>query len=298
MTKVVVIGKFGQIASELQRVVTPQGWRVVAAGRDQLDLTNCQGIASAVEAQAPDMLINAAAYTAVDRAESEQELAMTINGVAPGILSKAAARLDIPFIHISTDHVFDGRLGPARKETERPTPVNTYGRSKHYGEESALDNGGRVLILRTAWVFSAYGRNFVKTMIDLGSKRKEIGVVNDQIGGPTGADDIASALIRIAAELIKPGQGRLGIYHFSGKPVVSWAQFAQAIFESATWLNPKPAVSPISSAEYPTAAIRPANSVLDCSKIFQDYGIEQPAWRPSLGRAMRSLRPEFQGVCF
>jgi dTDP-4-dehydrorhamnose reductase len=296
MTKLVVIGKSGQVATELQRKHLPPGMHLVALSRNEADITDPKSIASAVEFHRPDVLINVAAYTAVDRAESEWELAKSVNGIGPGLLAQTAASLNIPFIHVSTDYVFDGGRGKAWKESDAPAPVNAYGRSKLYGEQAALDSGARVVILRSSWVFSPYGANFVKTMINTGLKRSDIRVVKDQFGGPTGADDIAGILLRLSSELLRPEQDKLGIYHYSGKPAVSWAAFGKAIFDRADWLKPSPVITAISSDEYPTAAQRPVNSVLDCSKIFHDYGIAQPDWQQSLARTIGTLRAEYEGI--
>jgi dTDP-4-dehydrorhamnose reductase len=297
VTRVVIIGKTGQLAMELQRAMVPEGWTVTALGRDQLDLLKPQRIIGVVEREEPDVLINAAAYTAVDQAEIEQELAFQVNGIAPGILAQAAARLSIPFLQVSTDYVFDGRAGPQWNEDDEPAPLNVYGRSKLAGEKAALNSGAKVVILRTAWVFSAHGKNFLKTMLRMGSERRQIAVVSDQVGEPTGASDIASALIAMAAQLIQhPESNRFGIYHFAGLPVTNWAGFAEAIFERAQWLKPRPLVKPISSAEYLTPARRPANSVLACAKIRHHFGIGQPDWRPALSRAIKLLEPESLGA--
>lgn len=292
MSRIVVVGRTGQVASELQRQALPPSWSVIALGRDRIDLASGKDVTQSIADARPNILINAAAYTAVDRAEAEEDLAMQVNGHAPGHLARIAAGLGIPFLHLSTDYVFDGREGRAWREDDEPNPLNAYGRSKLAGERGVLEADVRSIILRTSWVFSPFGSNFVKTMLRLGAERDELSVVADQYGGPTAASDIAAALFRLAILLVadpKPSQS--GIYHYCGAPVASWAELAEAVFERADWLPTKPQIVRIASADYPLAARRPQNSALDCTRIRQDFGIGQPSWRSSLAVTLDKLRP-------
>jgi dTDP-4-dehydrorhamnose reductase len=230
-------------------------------------------------------VINAAAYTGVDKAEEEEDLATTINGAAPAAMAGACAELGIPFVHISTDYVFDGS-GDAPRAPDAPTaPLGAYGRSKLAGETGVVAAGGAYAILRTSWVVSAHGANFVKTMLRVGPARGSLRVVDDQIGGPTPAADIAAACLKIAAHLAeRPGDA--GIYHFAGAPDTSWAHFAEAIFEMAQL---EVAVEHIPTTEYPLPAPRPLNSRLDCSTTEAVFGIPRPDWRAGLADILNDL---------
>lgn len=275
--KILVIGRTGQVAGELQRR-RPEGCRMIALGREEADLTDPDLCARAVLDHDADAIINAAAYTEVDRAEDEEPLATVVNGAAPAAMAVAAAKKGVPFLHISTDYVFDGSgIEPWRPEDDT-RPLGAYGRSKLAGEKGVLAASGLHAILRTSWVFSARGKNFVKTMLRLGETRNTLRVVNDQVGGPTPAGDIASALLKMAHSL-HSGTGESGIFHFSGAPDVSWADFARRIFQRA---NMKVEVVDIGSAEYPTKAIRPANSRLDCRSLKLKHGIDRPDWQSGL----------------
>src|SRR5690606_9847956 len=227
--RVLVFGTTGQVARELARGAEGRGITLTALGRDAADLTDPEACAAAVMASDVDVVINAAAHTAVDRAETEPDLARVINAEAPGAMARAAAARELPFLHVSTDYVFDGRPGRAWREDDTPAPLSVYGATKLAGERAVFDSGGQAAILRTAWVFSAHGSNFVKTMLRVGAAGRELRVVEDQRGGPTAAADIADALLTMAADLAA-GRGATGIFHFSGAPVVSWADFAEAIF--------------------------------------------------------------------
>ena len=237
------------------------------------------------EAEA-EVVINAAAYTAVDRAEAEPELAHAVNAAAPGAMARAAAARGLPFLHVSTDYVFDGAPGRPWREHDPTGPLGVYGASKLAGERAVAEAGGPHLILRTAWVFSAHGSNFVKTMLRLGAERDTLSVVDDQRGGPTPAGAIADALLAIAAAFGR-GEGVGGVFHFAGAPAVSWAEFARAIFAAKGGKAPE--VRPIPSSAYPTPARRPLNSVLDCSAIAAAYGLAQPDWRAGLAEVIGEL---------
>lgn len=278
--KILVFGKTGQVATELQRHAN-----VVALGREDADLSDPKSCAATIAASDADVVVNAAAYTAVDKAEDEEALATLINGDAPTAIARACADKGIPFVHISTDYVFDG-TGQTPWAPQDPTgPLGAYGRSKLAGEIGILAAGGAAVILRTSWVFSAHGNNFVKTMLRLGKDREALSVVADQIGGPTAAVDIAKACLSIANQLREDKTS--GIYHFSGAPDVSWADFAREIFEQAAW---KVAVTDIPSSDYPTPANRPLNSRLDCATLKTDFEIFRPDWRNSLADVLAELK--------
>jgi dTDP-4-dehydrorhamnose reductase len=284
--RILVFGTTGQLARELLRRA-PAGITLTALGRDRADLGDPAACAAAVATAKADLIINAAAHTAVDQAESEPALADTINGEAPGAMARAAARRGLPFLHVSTDYVFDGSGTRPWREDDPVAPLGAYGRSKLLGEQLITEAGGAAVILRTAWVFSAHGRNFVKTMLRLGAERDQLSVVDDQRGGPTAAADIADALFTIA-RAFGAGRGVAGTFHFAGAPTVSWAEFAEAVF-AASRLPGKPVVNRIPASAYPTPAQRPANSALDCSRIMETYGIKQPDWRKSLRDVLREL---------
>ena len=277
--RVLVFGADGQVGRELQRF--PQ---VTALSRAEADLEKPGACAEVIAATEADAVINAAAYTAVDRAEEEEALATRINAAAPGEMARACAEAALPFLHVSTDYVFDGRGRMARRESARCHPLNAYGRSKRAGERAVAAAGGRWAVLRTSWVFSAHGNNFVKTMLRLSETRSELSVVDDQVGGPTPAADIARALISLGRALGGGHPG--GIYHFAGQPAVSWAGFAQEVFARA---GRPVTVTPIPTAQYPTPAVRPLNSRLDCGRITEDFGIAPPDWRRGLDAVLQEL---------
>ena len=277
---ILVFGKTGQVATELQRL-----GNVVVLRRDQADLSNPAACADAIRTHAPSAVINAAAYTAVDRAEEEEALATTINGDAPTAMARACADLGIPLIHISTDYVFAG-TGDAPWQPDDPTaPQNAYGRSKWAGEQGIRASGCTHAILRTSWVFSAHGANFVKTMLRLSDTRDQISVVDDQIGGPTPASAIAAACLAIAGQLQEAPE-KTGTYHFSGAPDASWCALALAIFEQAAWPI---RVQAISTSTYPTLAARPLNSRLDCNTTTSVFGLARPDWHAGLKECLTQL---------
>ncbi|NDV02178.1 dTDP-4-dehydrorhamnose reductase [Pseudoroseicyclus tamaricis] len=285
--KILMFGKTGQVARE----VLARAEDVIALGRDEADLSDPGACAAAIAKAAEEgaeIVINAAAYTAVDKAEEEEDLATAINGAAPEAMARAAASAGLPFLHISTDYVFDG-AGEAPFAPDHPTaPLGAYGRSKLAGEEGVRAAGGQSVILRTSWVFSAQGGNFVKTMLRLSESRDRLTIVGDQIGGPTPAADIAEALLAIAAAFHE-GRGVPGTYHFAGAPETSWAGFAREIFAQA---GREVEVADIPSAEYPTPAARPLNSRLDGTTLEEAYGIRQPDWRTGLTDVLAALQKE------
>lgn len=280
MTGLLVFGRTGQVARELQRLAP--GARFLS--RAEADLSDPAACAAAIRAQALEAVINAAAYTAVDQAESEEGLATAINGAAPAAMARACAELGIPFVQISTDYVFDGSGTAPWKAGDPVAPLNAYGRSKLAGEAGVRAAGGVHAILRTSWVVSAHGGNFVKTMLRLSETRDSLNVVDDQIGGPTPAADIAATLLKMTAALAAGHPG--GTYHYGGAPAVSWKDFACEIFAQA---GRSVTVGGIPTSDYPTPARRPLNSRLDCSGLKRDFDIDPPDWKAGLARILKEL---------
>ncbi len=278
--RILVFGKTGQVATELARQAG-----VVNLGRDQADLSDPAACAAIIRETDADVVINAAAYTAVDKAEDAEELATLINATAPAAMAKAAAKRGLPFLHISSDYVFDGQGACPWQPGDTPTPLGAYGRSKLAGEDGVRAAGGAYAILRTSWVFSAHGTNFVKTMLRLGKGRDSLDIVADQIGGPTPAAEIATVLATMA-KAFHNGAGRSGIYHYGGIPAISWAGFARQIFASS---GMKVAVRDIPTSAYPTPAKRPLNSRLNACTLAADYGIEPPDWKTGLNEVLKEL---------
>jgi len=279
--KILLFGKTGQVAKELCN--RPN---VTAIGRDKADFTEPQKIIEIVKSTDADIIINAVAYTSVDLAEEEFELANIINGTTVKELAKVSASRNIPFLHISTDYVFKGDGNLYWKTSDQTNPQNSYGKSKLIGESGILEAGGPHVILRTSWVFSSHGNNFVKTMLRLASNNNELSIVKDQIGGPTCAKDIANALWKIASDFYA-GNGITGIYHFSGKPNSSWANFASEIFSQS---QQDIKIKQILTKDFLTKAKRPLNSRLDCSSLRIDYGIKQPEWKKGLTNVLANLK--------
>jgi dTDP-4-dehydrorhamnose reductase len=278
---ILVFGKTGQVATELQHLGD-----VLALDRDQADLSDPVACAQRIRTLAPRAVINAAAYTAVDKAEEDEELATIINGDTPTAIAQACAEMKIPLVHISSDYVFEGSGEVPWKPGDTTAPRNAYGRSKLAGEEGILDSGATHAILRTSWVVSANGANFVKNMLRLSETRDTLSVVADQIGGPTPARDIAGACLMIAEQL-QEDPLKSGTYHYSGAPNVSWADLASEIFTQAAR---SVTVTPITTAEYPTPAKRPLNSRMDCSTTNSTFGIQQPDWRTGLKEILKELK--------
>jgi dTDP-4-dehydrorhamnose reductase len=285
--RALVFGESGQVARELALAAPQRGIEAVTLGRAVAELTDPEACVRAIRDAGVEVVVNAAAYTAVDRAEDEPELAHAVNATAPGAMAVAAAAKGVPFLHVSTDYVFDGTPGRPWREDDPTSPLGVYGASKLAGEAAVAGATPDHVILRTAWVFSAHGANFVKTMLKVGRGRPEMRVVGDQRGGPTGARDIAGALWTIAEAWIA-GRGQAGIFHYAGAPAVSWAEFAEAIFARSGWAE-LPKVTAIATADWPTKAVRPANSVLDCGKIRAAFALAQPDWRASLDAVIGEL---------
>lgn len=284
MAKFLITGAKGQVGYCLTQQLQGKH-KILAVDRDELDITDQSAVKNAVENFRPDVIINAAAHTAVDRAETEVELSEAINVKGPQYLAEAAKDVGAAILHISTDYVFDGQREGKYKETDATDPQGIYGKTKLEGEQAVAKANDKFIVLRTAWVFGEHGNNFVKTMLRLAKTRDTLGVVADQIGGPTYAGDIAASLIQIAEKIITGEDVQYGIYHFTGEPYISWCDFAKAIFDEAVSQNvleKSPLVNAITTAYYPTPAKRPANSCLDLTKIQQVFGIQPSDWKKAL----------------
>jgi dTDP-4-dehydrorhamnose reductase len=291
--RIVITGKHGQVVSSLVQAAPNLGVEVVPVGRPGLELSIPETVLPSLANARPDVILNAAAYTAVDQAEKEPDVAMAINGEGAGAVADAARTLAVPLIQLSTDYVFDGQKAAPYIEEDSVAPINVYGASKLAGERAVANATNNHVILRTAWVYSPYGKNFVRTMLAFAEKRNELRVVADQYGCPTYAPDIAVVLLRIARNLLdRPNDnGVRGIFHLAGIGETNWAEFASAIFERLRRQGKKtPAVVPITTAEYPTLARRPANSRLDCTKLARVHGVRLPPWRESLEECLRLLK--------
>lgn len=283
--KILVTGATGQVGSELIRLGIKQGFDMLAAPHAQLDISDQSSVESALASKAPHIVINGAAYTAVDQAETEQKKAFAINKTGALNLARSCAGQQIPLFHISTDYVFDGEKDTPYTEEDTPNPQGIYGAGKLAGDLAVAGHLDKHIILRVAWVFGACGNNFVRTMLRLGQEHDELRIVADQSGGPTWAGDIATTLLSLAARYHRGEELKWGTYHYSGTPAVNWYEFAQTIFAEALHcgaLDQVPSLIPITTADYPTPAQRPQNSVLNCSKIKQDLQIDQPDWRIGL----------------
>ncbi|HEY8591989.1 MAG TPA: dTDP-4-dehydrorhamnose reductase [Sphingomicrobium sp.] len=290
--RLVVTGRVGQVAQALAERGATRGAEIVHVGRPELDLSDDPGaIIAALEAARPDVIVSAAAYTAVDKAESEPELAFAVNERGAGAVASAAERLGVPVIHLSTDYVFDGAKSGPYVEDDSTGPITVYGRSKLAGEQAVLAAMDNAAVLRTAWVYSPFGANFVKTMLRLAQTRDELGVVSDQRGNPTSALDIADGIIAVARNLVAGSGAHLrGVFHMAGAEEATWASFAEAIFgESQALGGPTAAVKPIPTADFPTPARRPANSRLDGGRLLAAHGVQLPSWRQSLPDIVRRL---------
>ena len=282
--RVAVLGASGQVGRALLATHWPPGVEIIPLARRDVDLGSGARIVSECEAYAPDVIVNVAAYTAVDRAESEPAKAFAINAEAPGYLAMAAERLHAALIHLSTDYVFDGRSREPYRENSRVHPLNVYGASKLLGEERVRTETDRHIILRTSWLFSSEGQNFVKTMVRLGRERPVLRVVDDQVGCPTAASEIARA-IRLLVAGIGQGTSLWGTFHLCCPGPATWYEFANAIFEASVAAGARrPVVRPIATAEYPTPAVRPAYSVLDCRLIEKYAAIRLRPWQELLPR--------------
>lgn len=290
--RVLVTGARGQVGRELMRNA-PASFEVIGLGSTELDIADGARVETIVAEVRPQLIINAAAYTAVDKAESEPERAWAVNRDGVAHLAQAAEQLGIPLLHISTDYVFAGDTSEPYRETDATGPTGVYGASKLGGEEALVAHCRQHLILRTSWVFGAQGNNFVKTMLRLGRERETLGVVADQHGCPTSAASIAATLWALASQYRETGTLQWGTYHYSGTPACTWHEFASDIFRQAHTLGVLakiPEVQKISTTEYPTPAKRPAWSVLDFNKLQDAQGIGQADWRDELGQVLQELK--------
>lgn len=296
MLRILVPGKTGQVGWELQSALAPLG-TVIALDPSQMELANPESIRRAIRDAKPEIIVNAAGYTFVDKAESEPELAMQVNGVAPGVMAEEAKRLGALIVHYSTDYVFDGTKEGMYREDDPPNPLSAYGRSKLAGEHAIVASGARYLILRTSWVYAARGQNFVRTMLRLGRERSELRIVDDQFGAPTWARFIGEATAQVLRQLgdgYKAIGDRAGIYNLTATGAVSWYGFASAVFaevKAQLGMTP-PKLIPITTAEYPLPARRPANSRLDTSKLTRTFGLTPPNWKTMLTACLRDMQAE------
>ncbi|MBM1173043.1 dTDP-4-dehydrorhamnose reductase [Microvirga arabica] len=293
--RIVVTGTEGQVARALLERASAQGALITAVGRPELDFLQPESIVPVIRAAAPDVIVNAAAYTAVDQAETEPDLAAAVNGHGAAAVAAVAADLGVPIIHLSTDYVFDGDLHWPYYETDPVGPVSAYGRTKLAGEQAVSAATPNHVILRTAWVYSPFGRNFVKTVLRLAETRDELSIVADQHGSPTSALDIADGVLMVCRNLLlRPADESLrGVFHMAGSGSTTWAGFAARILEeSARRGGPQAQIKDIGTVDYPTPAKRPANSRLDCSKLFQVHDVKLPDWQTSLRACVARLVEE------
>jgi len=291
LSTLLIIGSNGQLGWELVRQSRQMGVAFHAVDFPDIDIADRESVRSCLESLPVKVVVNAAAYTAVDRAESEPAPAFAVNRDGPACLAELCAEKSVALIHISTDYVFNGSKNDAYLETDAVDPLGVYGKSKAEGDDEIRRRLDRHVILRTAWLYGIHGQNFVKTMLKLGREREIVRVVADQRGCPTYAADLAAAVLKIAGQHMSGNTMPWGTYHYCGSGPTTWHGFAQAIFEVAQKHEPLKVkeVTPITTAEYPTAARRPANSILDCSKIEQHFGIRPRYWKDSLKEVIESL---------
>ena len=290
--RIIVTGRNGQVArSLLERASTHEDTKVIALGRPELDLERPDTIAATITRHRPDLIVSAAGHTAVDQAEEEAARTMTINAVAPGEIAKAAALLYVPVIHLSTDYVFDGTKSAPYTESDATAPVSIYGRSKLQSEIAVARSNPNHVILRTAWFFSPFGHNFLKTMLRLAESRTVVRVVDDQVGCPTSTLNLADGILTVARNLLERDDPALrGVFHLVASGSGSWADFAEEIFhQSRLRGGPSAEVERIPSSEYPTPARRPANSRLDCARVLALHGVSLPPWRDSVAAVVESI---------
>ena len=288
--RILISGQHGQVSQALQERLTDLG-ELIVLGRDRLDLSQPESIRDVVREIKPDLIINAAAHTAVDQAQSEPELANAINATSPGVFAEEAAALGIPFIHYSTDYVFDGSKDGPWTETDTPNPLGVYGSSKLAGEQAIEKAGGQYLILRTSWVYSLTGRNFLLTMQRLLQEREKLTIVADQIGAPTWAGTIAQSTRELIQRWRDGKPGAWGVYHLTASGETSWFGFAQAIGQALIEEGkPCATLEPIPSSAYPTPATRPLNSRLDCTRLQREWGVSQPDWHAAMLECLAQQR--------
>jgi dTDP-4-dehydrorhamnose reductase len=300
-SRILIFGRIGQVGWELRHKLACLG-QVSSVEYPEVDFTNPDSIRSAVRAVEPAVIVNAAAYTAVDKAESELQLATAINATGPGVLAEEAKRLGGLLVHYSTDYVFDGSKRTPWFETDAPNPLNVYGRTKLAGDQAIQASGCDHLIFRTSWVYGARGNNFLLTMLRLGKERSELRIVDDQIGSPTSSECIAQATSNVLAQVLSPGgaglQGRSGIYNLTSSGETSWFGFTKVILAEAAvrFGSPLPNLVPILTADYPTPAKRPANSRLSCQRLEQTFGVTLPHWEHALSLVLDTLTEGYSPV--
>lgn len=288
--RILISGQQGQVSQALQQRLQNMG-ELIVLGRDQLDLSQPESIRPVVRDIKPDLIINAAAHTAVDQAESEPDLAFAINATSPGVFAEEAAAMGIPLIHYSTDYVFDGSKDGAWVESDAPNPLGVYGSSKLAGERAIAAAGGQHLILRTSWVYSLTGRNFLLTMQRLLQEREKLSIVADQIGAPTWAGTIAASTAALIERWRDGAPGAWGVYHLTASGETSWFGFAEAIGQQLINSGkPCATLEPIASSAYPTPAARPLNSRMDCSLLQREWGVSQPDWHEALLECLAQQR--------
>lgn len=290
MKRVLVTGGTGQLGTALQRHRWPEGWQAIGLGSGELDLADPDAVTSCIHDGKWAAVINCAAYTAADRAEDDMVAAWQVNAMGPAALAQACKSAHIPIIQISTDYVFGGDEHGARQPHDPVGPLSVYGASKVGGELAVASSGARHAIVRTSWLFSEYGHNFVRTMLRVAGERDQLGVVDDQYGGPTSAVDLAAVLAVIAVRMVEDPAKPNGTYHFSNAGGATWADFAREIFSISSQLGgPTAVVNKISSGEYPTKARRPANSLLDTKTISIDYGVQPRPWQAALAETLHII---------
>jgi len=286
LRRILLTGVNGQLGSELLSKLSPLGL-VIATSRQELDLADPAAVLAQLDRHRPQLIVNAAAYTAVDRAESEPDLAQRINAVAPQCLAEYAVAHGAAIMHFSTDYVFDGSANQPYTPDAPTNPINIYGSTKLAGERAIASSGAKHIIIRTSWVYAMTGRNFVRAILNQAEQGKPLRVVNDQHGSPTWAQDLAVGSAAIAARLLRDDNWRSGIYHLTGSGITTWYDFACAIIDASA-IRPKPTITAVPSTEFPTKAKRPMFSALNCSATEHDFGVTLPHWRDAIMRAMRS----------
>jgi len=290
--KVVLTGAGGQVGKELMRLSGGKlDVQVIGMGHFELDVTSPVSISNALNIHKPDVLVNTAAYTAVEKAESEIELAFEVNGNGAEILAQICAERQIPLIHLSTDYVFDGKKKQPYTEIDTENPINIYGKSKYEGEKAIRSVLNEHIILRTSWVFGIYGHNFVKTLLKLQKKRSPLNIISDTIGCPTAASDIAMVIIQLVSQVFQKKQMQWGTYHYCGDNTACWYSFAKEVFKTVSMAtgSPLPQIIPISSEDYPSVIQRPANTALSCQKIKNAFGISPCNWEKGVQKVVNTL---------
>ena len=290
LRSVLLFGGSGQVGQAFRVLSKTRGLTVHSPSSSDVDVRQASAVARAIAEHPSDLIVNATAYTAVDRAESDAGAAFALNALAPAIIAEEARRANTPLVHISTDYVFDGTKGSPYLETDQTAPLGIYGTSKRAGEMAVEAIGGRAVILRTAWVVSHYGGNFVKTMLRLGAERDALSIVADQVGTPTSADDICDAILKIGDRLVGDPDSPTGLYHFTNAGETTWYGLAEHLFEQAGRAGRRvPALTPIPTSAYPTPARRPADSRLSIECIATDFDVRPPHWQLSVTRIVSDL---------